>query len=51
MAVCGNNCTAWRDHIDQMYKADPDIAGIGVSLDLTNQTAPNVPMFRGMDSN
>ena len=30
------NCTAWQDRADVQYKADPDIAGIGVSLDLTN---------------
>ena len=32
MGLCGN-CTAWHDREEQMYQADPDIAGIGVSVD------------------
>ena len=35
MGLCGN-CTAWQAGTEQMYHADPDIAGIGVSLDLAN---------------
>ena len=33
MGLCGN-CTAWQDKKEQMYQADPDIAGIGVSVDV-----------------
>ena len=35
MGSCGN-CTAWKDGTEQMYQADPDIAGIGVSLELAD---------------
>ena len=37
MGPCGNNCTAWQKGTEQKYQADPDIAGIGVSLALANR--------------
>lgn len=33
MGLCGN-CIAWQNGTEQMYQADPDIAGIGVSFDI-----------------
>ena len=36
MGLCGN-CTAWRDGPEPKYQADPDIAGVGVSLDPANR--------------
>ena len=37
MGLCSNNCTAWQDGTEQIYQADPDIAGIGVSPALANR--------------
>lgn len=45
MGSCGN-CTAWQDGTYQVYQADPDIAGIGVSLDSVTPQRRKLESFR-----
>ena len=47
MGLCGN-CKAWQDGSQIRYQADPDIAGIGVSLDIAIPAASTAPKFDRM---